>query len=130
MAGTVTPTVGNGRREIKTVSWAWISDGAGAANGVDTIALSGEILRVVTNPGSPAPTDNYDIVILDADGADVLGGLGANRDTATTEEFVPVLETVVGSNSYASRVVISSLLTLQVTNAGNAKQGTVTLYYR
>lgn len=130
MAGTVVPTPSKSRRSIKSITWAWTSSAGGAADSVNTITLSGEILRVVFNPGTPAPTANYDVVILDADGADVLGGLGANRHTTNTEQIAPVLETVVGANTYASRVVIDGPLTLQVSNAGASKQGSVTMYYR
>ncbi len=38
-----------------------------------------------TNPGAGPPTDNYDIVINDADSIDLAGGLLMNRDTSTTE---------------------------------------------
>lgn len=46
--------------------------------------------QLVTNPGSPAPTDNYDITAIATNtGLDLLGGNGANRDTSTTETAAP-----------------------------------------
>lgn len=47
--------------------------------------FDGRILSLTTDPGATAPTDNWDIALNNADGFDVLGGAGANRDTANTE---------------------------------------------
>lgn len=90
MAGTV---VLSSQRSEGAVRWARILATADAADGSFPtktlralgIQIDGTILGISTNPGSTAPTDNYDIVLLDADGADRLGGVGANRDTSTTE---------------------------------------------
>ena len=68
------------------------------------------LYRVVTDPGTTAPTDNYDITIDDTDGLDMCGGDCANRDTSTTEKvqlvlFEPVLGNVtvtVSNNSVNS----------------------------
>lgn len=91
-----------------------------------TIALppiDGVLARVVTNPGSTAPTDNWDFVLTDVDGLDVCGGGGANRDTANTEQFAPLIST------YAP-TVISGVHTLAVTNAGDSKTLVIKLYVR
>jgi hypothetical protein len=129
MAGTVALTYSE-TRSVKTVVWTWTSDASGDVSGTDTKPISGELLRIVTNPGATAPTDNYDVVINDADGVDVAGGLLANRDTANSEQVIPVLETTVGANTYAHRPVVDGPLSLVISNAGNAKQGVLTLYYR
>ncbi len=49
--------------------------------------MVGLLVKVVTNPGSPAPTDNYDIYLYDGTvtDVDVLGGALANRDTSNSE---------------------------------------------
>lgn len=47
--------------------------------------FEGRILDIITNPDTPAPTDNYSVALNDASGFDRLGGAGASRDTATTE---------------------------------------------
>jgi hypothetical protein len=107
-----------------TVSWT--SNGSGAAT--ETVSINGTILRFTTNPGSTAPTDNYDITLTDEDGYDVLGGAGANRDTATTESFVPQ---ILGSDATTVfPVVVAGTLTLAITNAGDTKNGTVVIYHR
>lgn len=53
--------------------------------------IYGKLMKVITNPGSTAPTDNYDISILDTDDstADAANSLLLNRDTANTEVVYP-----------------------------------------
>ncbi|MGE0229984.1 MAG: hypothetical protein AB7I38_17065 [Dehalococcoidia bacterium] len=120
MAGTVTVSE-EPYGSVKKVSFAWTSDASGNADAQTSLAYNGEVVRLVTDPdGTAAPTDNYDVAVNDEDGADVLMGAGANRDTANTEQ---VLASSLG-------VVANDKLTLQVTNAGNAKSGVVRIYIR
>ena len=123
MPGTVTVTQSNKQHPIEKVVFSWTSDAGGDADGT-TVTVHGKLNRVVTNPGAGPPTANYDIVINDEDGFDVLGGLGANRHTTTTEEAIPFMS---GTLTEHQRVV-SGTLELVVSNAGNATSGTVTLY--
>ena len=74
MAGTVVITYSETRSPVRSVTWTWTSDASGDVNGTDTKSLSGRAIRFVTNPGATAPTDNYDIVVNDVDGADVAAG--------------------------------------------------------
>lgn len=120
-AGTVTlteETVGS----IVKIRWAWTSDGSGVVSGtLTTRAYNGALERLVTDPdGSAAPTDNYDVTILDEDGTDILMGAGADRDTATTEQ---VARASLG-------VVANDTLELRIANAGASKAGVVYLYLR
>lgn len=105
---------------VKKVTFGWTSAADGTASGTTTATFDGQIIGLVTDPGATAPTDNYDIVINDADGVDVLLGAGANRDTANTE--------YVTGASLAG--VAGSKLTLSITNAGDSKVGVVILYIR
>ena len=107
---------------IKKITWTWTSDASGDVDGTLTVsAYNGVLERLVTVPdGDAAPTDNYDVTILDEDGVDVLMGGGADRDTANTEQ--------VGASSLG--VVANDRLELVVANAGNATSGTVYLYLR
>lgn len=115
MAGTTTVTR-NSSNGVEKITFSWTSDGSGDADDA-TIHVSGEIARVVTNPGAAAPTDNWDAVLNDADGVDVLAGALANRDTANTEQ------------SFTDPVVaVNGDLNLVVSNAGDTKTGTVVLY--
>jgi len=120
-AGTVTTTEVT-KPSVKKVTFAWTSSAGGAADATTTAFFDGKLIGLTTIPAAAgsAPTDNYDIVVNDSDGHDVLLGAGQNRDTATTEY---VAETSLGA-------VASSKLTLAITNAGATKAGTVILYIR
>lgn len=118
MAGTVTVTeesLGN----VHKIKWAWTSAVGGAADLVTAGNYAGDVVSLVTDPGAAAPTDNYDVTITDAEGYDVLQGAGANRDTANTEQAAP-----------AAASVAFGKLTLNVSNAGDAKEGVAVLYIR
>lgn len=71
----------------------------------------------MTDPGATAPTDDYDITIVDAEGYDVMQGTGANRDTSNTETATPTKKSVAFGP-----------LTLNVANAGDSKVGVAVLY--
>lgn len=58
--------------------------------------IEGYIFMVITNPGAPALTDDYDITLTDTDGLEVTGGLLANRDQAVTELVIPKVDLVAG----------------------------------
>lgn len=120
MAGTVTVTeeVGGG---VSKVSFAFTSDATGAADGATTRVYTGAIMRVVFAPNTSTtqPTDLFDVVINDDDGADALMGNGANLSN--------VANTQKGQNDGLG-VVKNTALTLGVTNAGNAKTGAVHVY--
>jgi len=116
VAGTVTVTetsIGN----IHKVKWAWTSSAGGAADLVTAGVYAGRAIALVTDPGSTAPDDNYDITITDSEGYDVMQGAGANRDTSNTETAVPTATSVAFGT-----------LTLNVSNAGPAKVGVAVLY--
>lgn len=104
---------------------------ADAANGsfpatVLTTKFEGRLLAIVTNPGSTAPTDDYDIAITDAEGLDVLKGVGANRDTANTESAA----ILYSSTSVNPVVDESDTLTLAITNnSNNSATVVIVLYY-
>ena len=84
------------------------------------IALFGAwIYCATTDPGTTAPTDNYDIVVSKANGVDVFGGNLMNRDTANTETAFP-------ASGYE---VLDGNLTFTLSNnAVNNATGTLTIY--
>lgn len=49
----------------------------------------GWVFLAETNPGTTAPTDDYDIVLTNANGVDVMGGALLNRDETNTERAIP-----------------------------------------
>jgi len=106
---------------VKKIKFEWTSAADGTATGTTTKAFSGQVLRLVTVPGSDAaqPADQYDVTITDHDNIDVLNGQGANRSNVNTEQVVASLGCVA-----------SDMLTLNVSGAGDSKQGTACLYLR
>lgn len=121
----------------KKLTLTWQSDGDGdavqAIGGLDYSWLHElrgmYLVKMVTDPdGTAAPTDDYDITLVDDDGLDVLGGAGANRDTANTEVAHPTPD---GSNINLDIAgPIDGDLDLTIANAGDTKAGTVKLIFR
>jgi len=128
MAGSVSITYSE-TRTVKKVTLDWTSDASGDAT-VDTKALSGQILRVcfIPDSGGTQPTDLYDVVLNDADGIDVLEGLGANLSNSTSTDVVPVVTN--GTDGNMQPVAVDGVLSLAVSNAGDSKGGKVILYIR
>src|SRR3990167_9008752 len=107
MAGTVVLTA---EYELGDVRIAVITATADAADGsfpTATLAalglghVGGTLLALATNPGATAPTDNWDVTLVDGDGLDRPDGVGASRDTTPSERvaitgarFVAVGETL------------------------------------
>lgn len=116
--------------KVAVVTWTSAADGSFTAD----VELDGEILKVVTNPdGTVAPTDNYDITLVDEDGIDIAAGLLANRDTANSEEVYPYKEltlTGTATDRAIRPIVHSGKVTFTVANAGNAKSGVARIFYR
>jgi hypothetical protein len=82
------------------------------------------LYSIETDPGTPAPTDNYDVKVLNARGRDILGAKGDNRDETTTEEAFPA----GGSQSLQSTTDLP--LTLNITgNSVNGAKGSVKLVF-
>lgn len=120
---------------VKKVLASWVSDdSAGTASG--TVKVVGQLVKIVTDPGPAAPSDNWDVVITDAEGVDVTAGcMNAAaliaRDTANSEETYLYLKeasaTPVGIGAFP---VVCDVLTVAVANAGNSKSGQIILYYK
>lgn len=128
MAGTatvtVTRTVSGG---VFKYSIAWTSDASGNVTGNAFAVHRGELVQAkfVPGAGGSQPTDLYDIVVVDTDAVDVLFGAGANLSNATASIKAPV---VANNQRYVHDGVQN--LDVQVSNAGNAKSGTVILWVR
>lgn len=114
----------------KKIIASWTSDASAGTVSQVIAECVGAIERVVTDPGTAAPTDNYDITLLDENGIDVLMGLGMNRDTANTEQICPGITCTDGTNNAVIPIAVHGDLTLTIANAGNSKNGTITLYLR
>lgn len=122
MAGTVVTTEII-HRPVKKVVFTWTSSAGGAADAVTTEFFTGRIIYAAQLPdgGGTQPTDLYDVTVTDADGVDVLKGLGADLSNAAA---------TYKADSDGLGAVVESKLTLAVTNAGNAKGGKTILYIR
>ena len=114
----------------------FLTDDSGGTATVTTRKIVGELIKIVTDPGSAAPTDNYDVTIVDEEGVSVVSAcqnasLLGTRDTANSEEtYLHLLNadnTPVGMAAYP---VVCDKLTVALANAGNAKTTQVILYYR
>ena len=122
--GTVTVKRNTASDGMEVVVFTWIANTTGVVPATSTGTTwpkdrAGCISKVVTNPGSTAPTDNYDITLTDADGVDLMGGELANRDTANSEVAVPKIDTVFGCNIVTDPFTMT--ITNQSVNAGNGK---------
>lgn len=135
MAGTVTLTadrIGAWSRSVTFTCTADASDGSYPATDIaallsaSPVPLSGKLVALQTNPGSTAPTANYDITLVDADGLDRLQGLGANRHTSNSE----AVAIVYTSTAIHPPVAPGEALTLTIANnSANSAVTVVTLYF-
>lgn len=124
---------------VRKILIDWTSDDTTGAVTATTGKIVGQLLKVVTDPGTPAPTANYDIAITDEEGVDVLSGLGgtggtapslANRHTSNTEVVHLWAEDSVTNVVPGSQPYVCDVLSVAITNAGNSKQGQIIIYYR
>ena len=109
---------------IQKIIWKWDTMDSGEIKpslNKTTHKYSGECVRLITVPGSPAPSDKYDVIILDEDGYDILGGGGTDRSNTNTE-------TVHATNLGAC---VHTTLSLKVIDPGELQsKGTTILYIR
>lgn len=133
MAGSSMTIQYDDRGPIRKIIADWVSDDATGAVSGTTKKITGTLLKGVTDPdGDAAPTDDYDIVVTDEEGANVLGQCEddlADRDTANIE-VVQFLLANGAPAGVAAHPVVADKLTIAVSNAGNAKEGRLILYYR
>jgi hypothetical protein len=129
MSVAETRSGGTSLSDVQKIVLTWTSAADGTAS-YTTSLISGTLYRVVFNPGSAAPTDNYDVTLTDTDGIDVLSNQGQNRDTANTEQICPGIAIYDGVTTSTVPICLSSTLVLAITNAGDTKNGTITLYLR
>ena len=126
MAGTVTEIHSKNVVGVITLTATGDAADGGYPETVLETKISGRILALETNPGTPAPTTLYDIVLEDADGHDVLEGVGANRHTTNTEKAA----VVYSGTEIHPPVEYSDTLTLKITNNSvNSAVTVIKIYY-
>lgn len=138
MAGSASTITYDEGGSIRKILIDWTSDDTTGAVTATTKKIVGRLLKVITDPGTAAPTANYDIAITDDEGVDVLSGLGgtggtapslANRHTSNTEVVHLVAEDSVTNPLPGTQPWVCDVLSVAVTNAGNSKQGQIIIYY-
>lgn len=110
----------------------WTSNASGAFSDQIDPDIIGTILQVqfVPNTDANQPSNNYSITLTDKVGYDLLRGQGASLSNATITRVIPVIPATDGTNTGSGPLVVAETLTINVTNAGNAKQGKLVLYFR
>jgi hypothetical protein len=78
-----------GTNAVQMLRYTLTMDSGGTTTQNIPVTVTGKILYAKTNPGTTAPTDNYDLSLI-SDGVDIMGGALGNRDTANTEWAVPL----------------------------------------
>ncbi len=112
-------------KNVVSFTWTWVGDdGNGTVPATASLSnIDGFVFLVITNPGTPAPTDDYNITLVDEDGVDVMGGKLLLRDTANSEQAIPKVGSGLGSR------LVSGTLTLTITsNTDVDATGTVTVF--
>ena len=125
MAGTISESLTCDVAPVKVVTFTCTADSSDGSYPATTVSanIKGRLLQIVTDPQSTAPQDNYDITVTDSVGADLLLGVGANRDTSNTEIAI------VESNGAHSVVAETDTLTLTITNNNVNSAGIVIKLY-
>ena len=127
MAGTVTTTE-HTLFNMKKIKFEWTSTTGGEASDTTDYTYGGLVHRVIIAPstGTTIPDANYDVAINDSDGYDILNGLGDNSSTSSATHY----GISTGGVAKSPLSAVSSKLSLAVSDAGNAKTGTVIVYIR
>lgn len=134
MAGTHTTSkskiaMGSGSypNYITIIDGTWVADAADGSIPDATIDINGWVIKVQTNPGSTAPTDNYDIKFFDPYDAafDAMRSQTIDRDTATTEEVYPLAPNAV------TPLLFGGTYTVNITgNSVNSATGTYKIFVK
>lgn len=113
------------RQVYKTYTWDWEADAGGNYSSSTSVYVTGYVEQVLFNPdsGTSQPSANYDIYVVDAQGADLLNGDGENQGN------------VSGATSYRTPLtwddtfflLVNEAIGILIQNAGAGKAGVVTL---
>lgn len=125
------------RGRIRKILIDFTTDDSTGSVAVTTRKIVGELIKIVTDPGSAAPTADWDVVLTDEEGVDLsihmddvaIAALIARHTTTTLETYLP-LEDTAGTGRIAAWPVVCDKLTVTVNNAGNSKTGQIIIYYR
>ena len=123
MAGTLTNTDARIAGLAHELTIDLTSTAGGAVTEDTTVKVGGFILQVGIRPdsGGTQPTDQFDLVINDAYGRDILRAGGGNLSNASDTWLTPVIDDGL--------VFVNSLLSIALSNAGDSKGVTVVIYW-
>lgn len=131
MAGSSMTFTYDNRHRLGRIICTWTSDDAtGAVSATTSFNVYGYLIKGTTDPGTPAPTDNYDITLSDDYSVDLLASSVntlANRHTTTTQnQYFGLTNATTMISAFP---VVAGPITVAVANAGNSKQGVIILYF-
>ena len=123
-AGTLTQDYAeHGAMKVATLTWTTSAGGAFTATATSK-SINGFVVSIETDPdGTAVPTAAYDLTLLNSGGADIMGGVLADRSATATEITMPLL------NGNYTGIAVQGALTLTVSAAGNSKTGVVKIFY-
>jgi len=115
----------HGGGDYHVLQMVWVTDGSGNFTATATGAsIDGMVILAETIPSATvAPTNLYDITLVNSSGIDVFGGALTNRSATVAEQTMPL------QNANYTGVPVMGPLTFDVTNAGNSKSGTLRIHY-
>ena len=123
-ASSMTATISKASPWLYVMTVTWTAHTDGSFTSTATPYFDGMVVMAETNPGSTAPTANYDITLTSSDGVDVFGGSLANRHTSTSERAMPL------QNGNYTAVPVAGALTVGITgNSQSGATGTIKIYY-
>ncbi len=131
-AGTVVYTRRDVSPKSNVVVLDWTGDASTGAVPTQVVSLIGEVEKVVTNPGTPAPTSNYDIALGDPDDSnlDLLAAAAQNRHTTTTEQVYPAIAGAPGTVTSRAPYAAGKYTFAVTGNTATAAKGKVFIYLR
>ena len=117
---------------IRKVIATWTGDSSGNAAG-SSRKIVGSIVKAITDP-SDGPTANYDIVLTDGYGVNILGNCIddlANRHTSTTEDVYFGVSNLAATDPAGDIApIVCDAITVTISNSGVSKSGVLVLYVR
>jgi hypothetical protein len=122
------------RGGVSQVQASWTSDSNAGTASATTRKIVGRLVKVVTVPGSPTPTNAYTVTFTDGNGVNVLTScdktLTANQSSSGPQEtYLLVKSYDTSSLAVSVHPVVGDKLTIAVSGAGNSTQGKIFLYY-
>jgi len=97
---------------VKSVEWSWAGGSGGIVDDTTTAALDGELIGFCVEPDTTSgiiPLDNFDVVLYDSRGIDLLVGGGANLDSASVTYFTWLGDEMLPASNTPLRLYVSGV---------------------